>query len=390
MPRNPRINLEGALYYITSRAIEGMNLFNDKEDFHAYLELLARYKNQHGFKLFAYSLMNAHVHLLVELKAETTLSEIMHNITSAYTKYYNKKNNRQGHLFRGRYRATIVEKEPYLLKLTRYMHMNPVRSGLALDPAAYPYSSYLYYTGRAQEIEKQVAMRPEVAEALAFPEGKSYEDYLKENNEEEAKAFHRDLQRRLFIGSEEFGKKVEACMSQARSTGEMEDIEDEEARPRKFVVPIVSGVIVAALAGSLLLVTQRTSRKSQVAAVTQTVEAPLVEKAIPFDIVGLDGSTWQIKFVAGTPFQTVDNLTFKDKKVSSENLELNGYHATNYSMTKEESRVIWETMQTSGAGTASWRGEVEAGRMKGVLSLRQSEKEPQDFSFVSLKYMKAK
>ena len=95
-----------------------------------------------------------------------------------------------------------------------------------------------------------------------------------------------------------------------------------------------------------------------------------------------------MKFVAGTPFQTVDILTFKDKKMVSENLNLNGYPASNYSMTKENNRVVWETMQTSGTGTASWRGEVEDGRMRGILSLRQAEKEPQDFSFIRLNYKK--
>ncbi len=390
MPRAPRIHLEGAVYYITGRAVEGQNLFNDQEDFFAYLDLLARYKNQHGFKLFAFVLLTSHVHLLIEIGQETTLSEIMHNITSAYTKYYNKKYNRQGHLFRGRYRATVIEKEPFLLKLTRYVHANPVKLGLSQDFSGYPYSSYLYYAASGPGEKMRISIKNEVAEVLAYLKDKSYEDYMRENAEEENNALHRDLQRKLFLGSEEFGRKVEERLSQVKAAGEIEDTEPMAPDSKRFIVPVVSGLVVAALAGSFLLVTRNSMRKPVVVALAQKVEAP-VEETIPFDLVGLDGSVWQIKFVAGTPFQTSDMLTFKDKKVVSENLSLNGYGATNYSLTKEAGRVIWETMQTSDKGTASWRGEVEDGRMRGILSLRQgNEKEPQDFSFVSLKYSKAR
>jgi hypothetical protein len=151
---------------------------------------------------------------------------------------------------------------------------------------------------------------------------------------------------------------------------------------------VASGVAVAALAGSFLLAAGRKiERRLSVPAVV-TQPAPEENPVIPFEIVGLDNTAWQIKFVAGTPFQTVDTLTFKEGKMVSENLDLNGYKASNYSMTKETGRVIWETMQTSDTGTGSWRGEVEAGKMRGVLSLRKKEGEPQDFSFVSLKYVK--
>lgn len=400
MPRTPRVNLEGALYYVTSRVAQGQNLFNDQEDYAAYLELLAKYKNQHGFKLFAYCLLSAHVHLLVESTPQTSLSDIMHNITSAYTKFYNKKYKRQGHLFRGRYRATVIEKEPYLLRLTRYVHKNPVKLGLAPAASAYPFSSIGYYLDQAASAEYIIPMKSNVAEALSYLNGARYETFLEADTREEDKAFHESLHRSLYLGSQEFGQRVKESIEQSQEKSDEEDVPEVPAR-RRLVVPVVSGLVFAALASSALLYTYMKQQKKQAQVKEVSVPVPVAPKEveIPFEIVGLDNSLWQVKFVAGTPFQTVDILTFKDKKMASENLNLNGYPASNYSITKENNRVVWETMQTSHAGTASWRGEVEAGQMRGILSLRpkevqsevegrQGEVKSQDFSFVSLKYKK--
>ncbi|MEK7850191.1 MAG: transposase [Candidatus Omnitrophota bacterium] len=384
MPRIPRIYLEGALHYVTSRSIQGQDLFNDKEDFQMYLELLSKNKNQHGFKLFAFVIIPTHIHILVETKPETTLSEIMHNITSSYTKYYNKKYNREGHLFRGRFRAVLVEKDANLLRLTRYIHMNPVLLNLAAGPDKYLYSSYLYYIGQPTQLGGNISLKEEVAETLGYLKDKSYEDFAKEDTSEENKLLHKELNRKVFLGSEEFGKKIQEKIDQASK----EESDEQGKRVYSLRIPVVSGLVLAALAASALLYSHKITRRASLVLSQEKAVALHQEQEIAFQIVGLDGSAWQIKFIAGTPFQTVDTLIFKDGKLSSENLNLNGYPASNYSTTKEAGRIIWETMQTSVSGTASWRGEVEGNAMRGILSLRQIDKDPQDFSFVSLKYKK--
>jgi REP element-mobilizing transposase RayT len=380
MPRAPRINIEGALYYITTRAIQGQSLFGDAEDYAAYIDLLARYKQQHQVKLFAFVLLPAHAHLLLETPAGGgSLSEVMHNITSAYTKYYNKKYNRQGHLFRGRYRATIVEKEPHLARLTRYIHRNPQHVGREAD---YPYSSLGHYTATVPEGLRILGMREEVKEVLAAIPGIAYADYMRQQPPEEGRTLHKELHRKMCLGSEEFTKKIYERLQEAG--GEETEV---PGRRRKLVLPFVSSVVVAAVAGSILFSAhQKSQRKTEPASAAREVPAPEAV-VIPFEVVGLDGTVWEIKFVAGTPFQTVDEVTFRNGKMASENLSLNGYPASNYTLIKEEGRVIWETMQTTEAGsTGSWRGEVEEGKMHGVLSLRASDGASQDFSFVSLKY----
>ncbi len=389
MPRAPRIQLEGALYYVTTKGIQGMNLFGDKMDYLMYEELLGKYKNQLGFKLFAFALLPAHIHLLVETKPEISLSEIMHNITSAYTKYFNKKYNRQGHLFRGRFRACVIEKEPYLLRLTRHIHLNHKRLNLT-NEAGDPYSTYPYYLNNGiQGSVPGLDITSEVAEALSYLSGKNYEDYLKEETSEEGEKLHNDLHQSLFLGSPDFGKRIKDTMTrEALKASE----EVARVRVRTFMGPAISGIVLVALIAAALVYVQTINKKAAVIPVPkEEMSVPMTEEpqAIDAVAVGLDATIWHVKFVAGTPFQSIDVITFKDGKMTSENMALNGYATSNYLVAKDDSRLSWETMQTSKTGVALWRGEVDGSTMKGVLSLRPKDGKPQDFSFVSLKYQKS-
>jgi len=91
--------------------------------------------------------MDNHYHLLLETPGGN-LSQIMHHINGAYTTYYNVKRNRSGHLFQGRYKAIVVEKDEYCQELSRYIHLNPVRAGIVKGVNEYPWSSYLSYIGK--------------------------------------------------------------------------------------------------------------------------------------------------------------------------------------------------------------------------------------------------
>lgn len=350
-----------------------------------YLELLGKYKNQHGFKLFAFALLPGHAHMLIETGADTTLSDIMHNITSSYTKYYNRKYNRQGHLFRGRFRATLVEKEPYLLKMIRYVHLNPKKVGL--ENEEYAYSSYPFYAGGESVIRQRLDLKDESGEVAGLLGEKRFVDFMNEGTIDEGMALHRDLHRRLFLGSEEFGKRIQDQLDE--KTLKDEDETEESPRVKKIMIPVVSGLLLVALSGLVFVYYQSNKSKAEkLEAERQKAEAARAEQPIDFYVAGLDGSVWQVKFVAGAPLQIIDNLYFENGKMFSDDLSLNGYPESNYSVSKQDNVLVWETMQTSKAGTAFWRGEVEDGRMKGHLNLRSVKGEPQDFSFVSLKYKK--
>jgi REP element-mobilizing transposase RayT len=141
MARPLRIEYEGAVYHVTARGSERGKIFFSKRDYEKFKEYLVEAQEKHCFILHSYVLMTNHYHLLIETP-EKNLSRIMHHINSSYTTYTNIKRKRSGHLFQGRYKAIIVDKDNYLLELSRYLHLNPVRANMTQRPEEYAYSSY--------------------------------------------------------------------------------------------------------------------------------------------------------------------------------------------------------------------------------------------------------
>jgi putative transposase len=140
MARKPRIQFEGAFYHIIVRGNQRQDIFLDEIDRRRYLERLKSYRIKCGFILYAYVLMTNHVHLLIETPDEP-ISRIMQMINFTYTQYFNKRYAKVGHLFQGRYKSYLCDKDSYLLSLVRYIHNNPVRAGLVGDAGAYAWSS---------------------------------------------------------------------------------------------------------------------------------------------------------------------------------------------------------------------------------------------------------
>ncbi len=141
MARKSRIEYERAFYHIISRGNQRRKVFKDEKDFQKYLTLLAFYKERYKYFLYAYVLMNNHVHLLIETR-KNPLSKIIQGITQSYTMYFNRKYRTVGHLFQGRYKAILCDKEAYLFSLIKYIHLNPVRARIAKSAEEYRWSSY--------------------------------------------------------------------------------------------------------------------------------------------------------------------------------------------------------------------------------------------------------
>lgn len=148
MARPLRITYAGAFYHVTSRGNEQKDVFKSQRDREKFLGYLASATERYGAVLHAYCLMSNHYHLLLETPYGN-LSQIMRHINGAYTTYFNVKRKRAGHLFQGRFKAFLVEAEAYALELSRYIHLNPVRAGMAIKPEDYPWSSYRSYIGQA-------------------------------------------------------------------------------------------------------------------------------------------------------------------------------------------------------------------------------------------------
>ena len=148
MTRPLRIEYPGAFYHVTSRGDEKREIYKSSRDRERFLDYLASAVERYRAVIHGYCLMTNHYHLLLETP-RGNLSQIMQHINGAYTTYFNVKRKRVGHLFQGRFKGILVEADQYALEVSRYMHLNPVRAGMVDEPAKYPWSSYLAYTGKS-------------------------------------------------------------------------------------------------------------------------------------------------------------------------------------------------------------------------------------------------
>ena len=205
MARPLRIEYEGAFYHVTSRGNERGKIFFEKEDYKKFKYYLKGAHEKFGIVIHAYVLMGNHYHLLIETP-EANLSRAMHYINGAYTAYINRKNKRSGHLFQGRYKAIIVDRDSYLLELSRYMHLNPVRVGMVDQPGLYPYSSYNCYLS---SVKDEIVQKDFILGMLSKKkkEAKSrYRDFV-ENSEEIENPF-REVYGGMVLGSIDFIKDI--------------------------------------------------------------------------------------------------------------------------------------------------------------------------------------
>ncbi len=151
MARPLRIEFPGALYHVMSRGNERKAIVRDDLDREKRLDWLRRTVQTHGWRLHAFVLMGNHEHLFVETR-EANLSRGMQYLGGSYTSYFNRRHRRSGHLFQGRYKAQLVEADSYLLELSRYIHLNPVRAKLVAQPEAYRWSSFQGYARAARSL----------------------------------------------------------------------------------------------------------------------------------------------------------------------------------------------------------------------------------------------
>lgn len=244
MIRMPRVHIAAALFYVTARGDNKNNIFADPADYKFYLQLLRKYKQQYGFKLFAFCLLPEHLHLLIELRPGLTISEIMHDLNANYTKYFNGKYGRKGHLFRERYKLVLAEKSGYLLALTAYIHLNPVVSGLTRD---YEYSSYAAYVAGGPRSAAVIDIEREIEEVEGLHHGIKYEDCLRGISGQQMASLGADLRKRQLFGSAEFLEKIKqeaANLGRQAQSGQAE-IKKLHSVNRKFV--FAGSMIIVAL-----------------------------------------------------------------------------------------------------------------------------------------------
>lgn len=218
MARKPRLDLAGVPQHIVQRGNNRAPCFFDNGDRRAYLDLLRESARAADVSVHAYALMTNHTHLLGTPREAGRISAMMQALGRRYVQWINKRRSRTGTLFDGRFKASLVDSERYLLCCYRYIELNPVRAGLAAGPVDYPWSSYRCNAlGQADELltphatitalgetpdQRQSAYRAFVAEGVSAYEREAIRDHL--------------MQGRA-LGSAEFQAQVEAVVGRPAS-----------------------------------------------------------------------------------------------------------------------------------------------------------------------------
>ena len=211
MARRPRVFAPQVLYHVIVRGNHRQATFRTPADYQAYLARLGRYLQQCQVRLWAYCLMPNHVHLLVET-GNQPLSTFMQRLQQSYTQYFNRTHRKVGHLFQGRYKAIVCDKDAYLLPLIRYLHLNPVRAKLVKHVDDYSYSGHTaYLTGRATDV-----LDPTPGLAV-FGGTRAYRQFVREGLGEGHQSDYYAVADQRFLGTERFVDTWQARISDAPS-----------------------------------------------------------------------------------------------------------------------------------------------------------------------------
>ncbi len=202
MSRPLRIEYEGAFYHVVARGNERKRVFLSKADFEKFLANLKEAATRFSVVVHCYALLGNRYHLIVETP-KANLSSFMHAVQSGYTTYFNTKRGRSGHLFQGRFKSILVDKDAYLLELSRYIHLNPVRAHMTDTPEAYPFSSYAAFLNPRQET---FVFRDLILNMSHGPEG--YRHFVESVIPEELESPSKDIYGGMILGKKSFIKEV--------------------------------------------------------------------------------------------------------------------------------------------------------------------------------------
>jgi putative transposase len=202
MARQWRIEYAGAIYHVLSRGNGGQNIFRSKEDRHMYLDLLGELVERFNIEVHAYVLMSNHYHLLLKTK-DANLSRAMQWFGTSYTRKFNLNNRTGGHLFQGRFKSIIVENDAYLLRLSCYIHRNPLRAAMVERLADYQWSSYLPYAYKNTKTPTWLITETMLNQLSVQDQRKAYRKMVQQYSNEESSLWE-DLRHGFIYGSQNF------------------------------------------------------------------------------------------------------------------------------------------------------------------------------------------
>lgn len=141
MPRGPRFVFQNAFYHVFNRGINKQTIFLSDIDYQFFLKKLHQLKDKYDHSIYAFCLMPNHFHISLQTR-KVSISKLMASLTTSYSMYFNRTHKHYGAVFQNRFKSILIENDPYFLKLSQYIYLNPVRAGLVSDPKNYLYSSF--------------------------------------------------------------------------------------------------------------------------------------------------------------------------------------------------------------------------------------------------------
>jgi putative transposase len=219
MSRPLRIEFAGALYHVTSRGDGREDIFLEDGDREVFLDVIAEVNDRFNWTLHGYCLMGNHYHLLLETP-DGNLSQGMRQLNGVYTQRFNRKHKRVGHVFQGRYKAILVQKETYLLELARYIVLNPVRAQMVRSAKDWPWSSYRACAGL--EGTPTWLATDWILSTFSTNQAEAIERYRAfVSNGKNQPAIWEKLKNQIYLGSDAFVHKMLAMQPASDDIGEI-------------------------------------------------------------------------------------------------------------------------------------------------------------------------
>ena len=205
MARQWRIEYSGALYHVLSRGNERRNIVFDDEDRASFLKILGEMCERFDIEMYVFVLMDNHYHLLLKTK-RPNLSKSMQWFGVSYTRRFNVRHGRSGHLFQGRFKAFLIENNAYLLRLSYYIHRNPLRAGIVHRLIDYQWSSYPFYA-YGKKPPQWLNIDPILSQFRVKDKNKAYREEV-QRYAKEKKSIWEEVKHGLFMGSKEFIERI--------------------------------------------------------------------------------------------------------------------------------------------------------------------------------------
>jgi putative transposase len=227
MSRPLRLEFAGALYHVTSRGDRREDIYESDSDRHSFLNVLGDVCARYNWSCHAYCLMGNHYHLLIETP-DANLSKGMRQLNGVYTQLFNRSNNRVGHVFQGRYKAILVEKQSYLLELSRYIVLNPVRAEMVRSAKDWRWSSYRAMAGQAKaEACLDVDWLLASFGGIKSNAINAYRRFISEGKGQPSP--WKELKNQVYLGSDHFVTSMVALIDGSK---ELDEVPSSQRRPK--------------------------------------------------------------------------------------------------------------------------------------------------------------